>query len=111
MLTFSNPSQSNLPTRTRGQFTPLHAASQTTAPAYAAGPSAFFDGPAAAPSAYPQQQQQQVAMQPASEKNDGRTVALSTGERIGLEEARAFMDYYCGSPLSLPLSRASSMPC
>ncbi|BGP51359.1 hypothetical protein JCM10450v2_007297 [Rhodotorula kratochvilovae] len=74
-------------------FTPLHAASQTTAPSYASGPSAFFDGPAAAPSAYPQQQQQ--AMQPATEKNDGRTVALSTGQRIGLEEARAFMDYYC----------------
>ncbi|GAA6053256.1 hypothetical protein JCM3770_002681 [Rhodotorula araucariae] len=83
---------SNLPTRTRGQFTPLHAASQTATPSYSAGPSAFFDGPAAAPSAYPAQQQ---AMQPATEKNDGRTVALSTGQRIGLEEARAFMDYYC----------------
>ncbi|GAA5900811.1 hypothetical protein JCM8208_004617 [Rhodotorula glutinis] len=83
---------SNLPTRTRGQFTPLHAASQTATPTYSAGPSAFFDGPAAAPNSYPQPPQ---AMQPMADKNDGRTVALSNGQRIGLEEARAFMDYYC----------------
>jgi hypothetical protein len=27
--------------------------------------------------------------------NDNKTVALTNGTRIGLEEARAFMDYYC----------------
>lgn len=27
--------------------------------------------------------------------NDGRTVGLTNGARIALEEARAFMDYYC----------------
>lgn len=27
--------------------------------------------------------------------NDGKTVGLTGGNRIGLEEARAFMDYYC----------------
>ena len=101
-------SQSNLPTRTRGQFTPLHAASQTVTPTYSAGPSAFFDGPAAAPSSYPQQPQ---AMQPMADKNDGRTVALSNGQRIGLEEARAFMDYYCefsSSSSSGSFSRSTS---
>ncbi|GAA6001633.1 uncharacterized protein JCM10292_004968 [Rhodotorula paludigena] len=94
---------SNLPTRTRGQFTPLHAASQSanaSTSAYSA-PSAFFDGPAAAPSSYPapsvaqQQRGMATAAAPPLEKNDGKTVALSTGERVGLEEARAFMDFYC----------------
>ncbi|KAK4698816.1 hypothetical protein P7C70_g7454, partial [Phenoliferia sp. Uapishka_3] len=28
-------------------------------------------------------------------QNDGKSVALTNGQRIGLEEARAFMDYYC----------------
>ncbi|KAM0753259.1 P-loop containing nucleoside triphosphate hydrolase protein [Meredithblackwellia eburnea MCA 4105] len=40
----------------------------------------------------PQQQQQQKSNQPL---NNGKTVQLSSGLRIGLEEARAFMDYYC----------------
>ncbi|GAA6039938.1 hypothetical protein JCM8097_002627, partial [Rhodosporidiobolus ruineniae] len=129
--------KSNLPTRTVGQHTPLHAASQTTnfstGPSYSysnntsylpsapqppsswdapaaqqsyAGGSAFYDAPGAngaaggankyvgGPVTYQQGGQQQAAP-PAKETNDGKTVTLGNGEKIGLEEARAFMDYYC----------------
>ncbi|GAA6018320.1 hypothetical protein JCM10207_000804 [Rhodosporidiobolus poonsookiae] len=116
--------KSNLPTRTAGQFTPLHAASQTnqfsspsygapSAPSYSSGPaaasyaggSAFFDAPGANGAAGTGGKgmgmggmgmggagQMEVG---GKESNDGKTVMLSSGERVGLEEARAFMDFYC----------------
>jgi hypothetical protein len=122
--------QSNLPTRTVGQHTPLHAASQTNLPSYSsqntsylpsapvpsyggsasasqsyAGGSAFFDAPGASGAAgasrnayappVPVVQQQGGQGGQQRETNDGRTVQLGNGERIGLEEARQFMDYYC----------------
>lgn len=107
--------QSNLPTRTVGQHTPLHAASQTNLPSYGgpsasasqsyAGGSAFFDAPGASGAAgasrnayappVPVVQQQGGQGGQQRETNDGRTVQLGNGERIGLEEARQFMDYYC----------------
>ncbi|GAA5843294.1 hypothetical protein JCM11251_007280 [Rhodosporidiobolus azoricus] len=129
--------KSNLPTRTVGQHTPLHAASQTnnfssssfsnhntaylpTANSAAlypsssssqnagppashsyAGGSAFFDSPAnpspSSANGYAQPQQQQAAPSSREQEsaNDGKTVLLGNGERIGLDEARAFMDYYC----------------
>ncbi|GAA5951587.1 hypothetical protein JCM10213_005411 [Rhodosporidiobolus nylandii] len=120
--------KSNLPTRTVGLHTPLHAASQTTTftnstptsfPSYSsssggpasssyAGGSAFYDqagsgsaiGAGAGAGKFGgmgqvQQQQQQQQGQQGAESNDGKTVLLGNGTRIGLEEARAFMDYYC----------------
>ncbi|GAA5860889.1 hypothetical protein JCM8547_003880 [Rhodosporidiobolus lusitaniae] len=138
--------KSNLPTRTIGLHTPLHAASQTHVPTsssfptyssqsnstsylpsqstYApqqplssssfsaapaqsyAGGSAFFDAPGAGGAAgsqsaprygAPVQQQQggQQQQQQVRDTNNGKTVTLGNGTTIGLEEARAFMDYYC----------------
>ncbi|GAA5869564.1 hypothetical protein JCM1840_004460 [Sporobolomyces johnsonii] len=106
---------SNLPTRTKGQLTPLHAASanpssshssfstpapssysafnapssssygasSTALPAFAGILPPMAGGPAGGPNGT------------APEGNDGKSVQLSNGVRIGLEEARAFMDYYC----------------
>ncbi|KAI5476262.1 hypothetical protein MNV49_007899 [Pseudohyphozyma bogoriensis] len=65
----------NLPTRTKGMVTPLHAAS--TGGAGGGGGMAFPEVVGSVGG------------------NDGKTVGLSNGVRIGLEEARAFMDYYC----------------
>ncbi|GAA5926212.1 hypothetical protein JCM1841_001157 [Sporobolomyces salmonicolor] len=105
---------SNLPTRTKGQLTPLHAASMSanassshssfstpalssysafnapSSSSYGASSTALPPTPSALPPA--------AAAGPngaAPGGNDGRFVELSNGVRIGLEEARAFMDYYC----------------
>lgn len=69
--------ESNLPTRTKGMKTPLHAASLGGGQGGGNGQFATY------------------ASGGASTGNDGKTIGLSAGQRIGLEEARAFMDYYC----------------
>lgn len=83
--------ESNLPTRTKGMRTPLHAASQSANGGGGGGGGSAF--PVFAPT---------TNGKPAG--NDGKTVGLSGGQRIGLEEARAFMDYYCAL-IPLPRSR------
>ncbi|GAA5985608.1 hypothetical protein JCM11641_004989 [Rhodosporidiobolus odoratus] len=113
--------KSNLPTRTQGMHTPLHAASQThfapqitytsAAPQHPsassssyAGGSAFFDtagsGSALGSGGAKTYQQgmggAQVQSMPGKDSNDGKSVTLSNGDKIKLEEARGFMDYYCG---------------
>lgn len=80
--------ESNLPTRTKGMRTPLHAASSGGGGGGGGGGGNQFPVYAST-----------GAGNPAG--NDGKTVGLSGGQRIGLEEARAFMDYYCAS-LTLP---------
>lgn len=98
MPSYSSGNTSYLPSAPAPSYGAPAAASQS----YAGG-SAFFDDPGASGAAgasrnaygmappVPVVQQQQGQ----KETNDGRTVQLSQGERIGLEEARQFMDYYC----------------
>ncbi|GAA5887651.1 hypothetical protein JCM3774_006770, partial [Rhodotorula dairenensis] len=70
--------------------------------------SAFWDGPSAGGAAYqtsnqplappltaPTKQAPQQQQGPVPGTNDGRRVVLQNGAIVGLEEARAFMDYYC----------------
>lgn len=75
-------------------------------PAYPSGPSAFFDGPptgAAGGNAFGAAPMQPAAAPagPAPGANDGRRVVLQNGAVINLEEARAFMDYYCEADSTL----------
>lgn len=74
--------ESNLPTRTRGMVTPLHMLSKGSLPGPANGSSGGFPTFAAG----------SAGGGPGG--NDGKSVGLTTGQRIGLEEARAFMDFY-----------------
>lgn len=111
------PTQSNLPTRSVNLYAtsaPIRGPTyDTTAPtaSSSSSTSAFWDGPSAGGSAYqstanqyvpppsmvaPQQQHQQASGGPVPGTNDGRRVVLQNGAIVGLEEARAFMDYYCG---------------
>lgn len=114
------PAQSNLPTRSVNLYAtsaPIRGPTYETTPAGASSSStsAFWDGPSAGGSAYQssanqyvppppsvvapqQQQQQQAGAGPVPGTNDGRRVVLQNGAIVGLEEARAFMDYYCGFP-------------
>lgn len=110
--------QSNLPTRSVNLYAtsasaPIARAGptyDTAAPTASSATSAFWDGPSAGGSAYqssanqyvppppsvvapPQQQQAGGGLVPGT--NDGRRVVLQNGAIVGLEEARAFMDYYC----------------
>ncbi|GAA6063881.1 hypothetical protein JCM10212_005873 [Sporobolomyces blumeae] len=116
---------SNLPTRTRGQQTPLHAASQPVAPALSSYASSSmypsnsaFGAPAGggggnafnAPStssyglsstALPNTPMPVNSAAPKNgpalegNGNDGKSVRLSNGQIVQLDEARMFMDYYC----------------
>lgn len=79
---------SNLPVRMKGMRTPLHDAS--TGPAASSGKGSGGGGGGGQFTQYPSAPPGQA---PAA--NDGKTVGLSGGQRIGLEEARGFMDFYC----------------
>lgn len=78
---------SNLPTRTRGMITPLNVVSNSGPKnrknTVVASDTDQSFAPAAAAS----------GMEPA--QTDGKMIELSNGERISLEEARGFMDFYC----------------
>lgn len=74
--------ESNLPIRTKGMITPLHEASTMTQKGGSGGGGQ-------------QQYAQYAPTQGGPAPNDGKTVGLSGGQRIGLEEARGFMDFYC----------------
>ncbi|GAA5992997.1 hypothetical protein JCM10908_000789 [Rhodotorula pacifica] len=107
--------KSNLPTRTvnfSSKYSSVPAAPVARGPTYdtaasSSCASAFWDGPSAGGSAYQSSSNQMipppVLMQPTQPAmtgpqpgaNDGRRVVLQNGAIVGLEEARAFMDYYC----------------
>ncbi|GAA6017989.1 hypothetical protein JCM11491_000022 [Sporobolomyces phaffii] len=97
---------SNLPTRTKGQHTPLHTASQAAPPTMSSYSNAFNSASSASYGASSTQlappissagygAQPAAVVVPPGGGNDGKTVTLSNGQRIDLAEARLFMDFYC----------------
>ena len=111
---------SNLPTRTKGQHTPLHTASQPAVPPTAYASSSTYSNAfnSASSASYGQSSTQlpgppyqqsssstaynqstaggpQAVVVPPGGGNDGKTVTLANGQRIDLAEARLFMDFYC----------------
>lgn len=77
----------NLPTRTRGKITPLNVAST--------GNQKNNNQQADSSGAVTYQTFAPTAPGTAPAPNDGKTIGLGNGQRISLEEARAFMDFYC----------------
>ncbi|GAA5911982.1 uncharacterized protein JCM6883_000754 [Sporobolomyces salmoneus] len=110
---------SNLPTRTKGQHTPLHTASQP--PPSTSGYSNAFNSASSAsygqsstqlPTPFPPPGSNGATTTtthtiPPGGGNDGKTVTLSNGQRIDLAEARLFMDFYCKFPLPSLLTFSS----
>ncbi|PRQ70928.1 hypothetical protein AAT19DRAFT_10468 [Rhodotorula toruloides] len=87
---------SNLPLRAKGGFPPA-AAKPAAQPPTSYAPSSFFDGPANS-TTYNSTGPAPMAVDaaaPPPPTNNGSSVTLSNGDRVSLEEARAFMDFYC----------------